>query len=58
MIYTCSVCQRPVTVVDAETPPVRECEHTDAAIIAHCDAICYGESEISDGPEIPEPQVI
>lgn len=45
--YTCASCGLPASVVDGVV--VRSCDH-DVAVVAHMDAVAYGEGHTSDEP--------
>lgn len=42
--YECSVCGAPVKMIDGQ--PQRECEHTEAPIMANMRATAYGEAAV------------
>ena len=47
--YTCATCGTPVAVFDGSIS--RTCGHRDAAVVAHMDAVAYGEGHAKDEPQ-------
>ena len=47
--YTCALCDAPASIVDGAV--VRSCAHADSAVIAHMDAVAYGESHTEGIPD-------
>jgi hypothetical protein len=47
MKYTCATCGVPTIVLNDGKDIIRPCEHTEAGVVAHCDAVCTGEASVS-----------
>lgn len=49
--YTCAICEAPASIVGEAI--VRSCAHHEASVLAHMDAVAYGEGHASDFAETP-----